>query len=35
MALLLRAIFLNWHTVLSLDYPTKRPNVNQINFNEI
>ena len=30
MALLLGAIFLNWDTEVSLDYPTGRPNLNQI-----
>ena len=35
MALLLGAIFLNWHTVLSLDKPTERLNLNQIAFGQI
>ena len=35
MALLLGAIFLNWHTVLSLDQLTERPNLNQIAFGQI
>ena len=35
MALLLGAISLNWHTVLRLDWPTKRFNLNQIAFNQI
>ena len=30
MALLLGVIFENWHTILSLDQATERPNINQI-----
>ena len=35
MALLLGPIFKNWHTGLSLDQPTERPNLNQIGFGQI
>ena len=35
MALLLEAIILNWHAVLSLDLPTERSNLNQIAFSQI
>ena len=35
MMLLLRPIFLNWLTVVSLVSPTKRPNHNQIAFDKI